>query len=110
MPPRRRRWVRRSIVSGVVLAMVAYGTTQWSADARGRVTNLYWQDKCMTYTATSDLVIYEPHKGLAEKLRHDNRYFVDHDCAGLIHTPLDKLNDYQESFLPFASRGIVFLH
>ena len=57
MPPRRRKWIRRSVLL-VCLAMVVAAGWRWGPQAWRRAQLLYWQRQCLRYSAPADQVVY----------------------------------------------------
>src|SRR5437899_1777394 len=66
----------------------------------------------MTYTLPGSVIVYEPEKQAAEKLRSDSRYqeYVFEDDAVLTNTPLEKLLEVDPDALPAGGPGVPFLH
>jgi hypothetical protein len=65
--PKRRKWLRRGTVLGIILACASAGW-RWGPAAwrQGRI--LYRQQQCMTYTVGPDVVVYEEESTAAAKL------------------------------------------
>src|SRR5438105_10681008 len=64
---RGRRWQTRSIIFAILLVLGGVGW-RWGTVARRQAQVLYWQRKCLTYTATADQVVYDEEPAAAARL------------------------------------------
>jgi hypothetical protein len=73
-PPRWRRPVWRFALVAMVFAIGFFGW-RWGAYSWHQVQLLYWQHRCMTFTAPPDMVVYEEEPTAAAVLLNRPDYF-----------------------------------
>jgi hypothetical protein len=66
-PPKRRKWIWRSIalILGLSVGLVS---VKWGPQFVRTAKILYWQNKCLSYSAPADRVVYEEDPDAAAKL------------------------------------------
>jgi hypothetical protein len=82
LPPWRRRKAARWVV-GAVIAMVAVAVAvKWAPGAWRQGVMLYWQHRCLTYSAPADQVVYEEDSNTSSKLLVKPEYVAAASARG----------------------------
>ena len=108
---RRRRLIARAILIAVIGIVIVLGVSVFPR-ANRRVRILVAQSKCMQFEIPAGTVVFESDPTRAQNLARDGRYTIGSDRAGLMKTPLDRLDevDPPTQLVCDFRRAIAFLH
>ena len=110
----KRRQLRRIALLWIFIGVGAAAWKWWKAGT-DRALMLYWQHRCLTYSAPSDQIVYEQNPQTVAALLKDANYVGINDgrpgsptFAGRKAAPLEKLMPFLPRAVPAS--GVLFMH